>query len=94
MKEDQNFFNFIKSRDFSDVVSVFSYQQVTVTAKTDSGAGHPLQVDVRVQSLHVPETALQRALLREPRLQPGKRQRPNETARRTESPLFINLKLN
>lgn len=52
-----------------------TYQQVTVAAETDSGAHHPLDVDVRAQGLDIPETALQRALLREQRLQPGKRQR-------------------
>lgn len=35
-----------------------SYQQVTVAAEADAGAPHPLQVDVRVRRLHVPETAL------------------------------------
>lgn len=52
---------------------MFSHQQVAVTAKTDSGALRPLQVDVRVLGLHVPETALQRALLGKQRLQPEKR---------------------
>lgn len=59
--------------------SVFSYQQVAVAAETDPGALHPLQVDVRVRSLHVPETALQGGLLREQGLQPEKRWRQNET---------------
>lgn len=47
-----------------------SYQQFIATAEADARARHSLQVDVRAQGLHVPEAALQRALLREPRLQP------------------------
>lgn len=50
-----------------------SYQQVAVAAEADTRAPHPLQVDVGAQRLHVPETALQRALLPEQRLQPESR---------------------
>lgn len=42
----------------SFVVEVLAYQQVAVTAETDSRARHGLQVDVRARDLHVPKTAL------------------------------------
>lgn len=48
----------------------FSYQQVTVTTKANTRAAHPLQVNVRVLSLYVPETALQRTLLGKQGLEP------------------------
>lgn len=49
----------------------FFYQQVTVAAEADTGAAHPLQVNVRALGLDVAEASLQGALLGEQGLQPG-----------------------
>lgn len=49
----------------------FFYQQVAVTAEANTGAAHPLQVDVGALCLDVAEASLQGTLLGEQRLQPG-----------------------
>lgn len=72
---------------------MFSYQQVAVTAETDSRALHPLEVNVGALGLHVPEAALQRALLGEQWLQPEERQQQYKKNSLSTYSLFINLKL-
>lgn len=49
----------------------YSYQEVTVAAKADAGAAHPLQVDVGALGFDIAEASLQGALLGEQVFQTG-----------------------